>query len=88
MSAKGGYQILNFKGLKLSASETTIPGIYEKIEGGYGKRFVVSGLLFETNILPDMTVEVTVASPATFMAYGYNVSITDADAVTASKAEE
>lgn len=86
MSRKGGYQVLDFKGLKLSKEEVTIPGIYEKIKGNYGKRFVVSGLVFENNILPDMTVEVNVADTATFTVYGYTVSITNADVVTAASA--
>ncbi len=86
MARKGGYQIVDFKGLKLSTSETTIPGIYETIDGNYDKMLLASGLNFTGTVLPDVPITATVSSNITFTVYGYTVTITSADTVTAAEA--
>lgn len=41
---KGGYKIIDFKGIEIGTSSKKIPGIYEAIEST-NKRTVVSGLV-------------------------------------------
>ncbi len=87
MARKGGYQIVDFKGLQLSAAETTIPGIYETIEGNYNKELLASGLNFSGTVLPDVPIAATISGNITFVAYNQTVTITSSDVVTASAGE-
>lgn len=86
MARKGGYQLVNFKGLQLSSSETIIPGIYETIKGNYNKELLASGLNFTGTVLPDIPIEATISENVTFSAYGKTVIITSADNVTVGEA--
>lgn len=42
MAYKGGYHIVDFKGGDINGG--TIKGLYESLEGSYGKAILVSGL--------------------------------------------
>lgn len=41
---RGGYQIVNLKGISLSNTAVVIPGIYESIEGNHFKPLLLSGI--------------------------------------------
>lgn len=43
---RGGYKIIDMKGIDIHADSTTkIEGIYERIEGNYGKPLLFHGLI-------------------------------------------
>lgn len=43
MAYKGGYHIVDFKGGDINGG--TIKGLYESLEGSYGKAILVAGLI-------------------------------------------
>lgn len=88
MSTKGGYQILDLKNTKLTAgTATTIKGTWETLEGNYHKPVLVSGLVIGTTEYNDAFAEFTVTSTTyTATLYGYTLTVTNADAVTATAA--
>lgn len=86
MSTKGGYQILNLKSTKLTAgTSSTIKGTWETLEGNHHKPVLVSGLVIGTTEYNDAFVEFTVSNTTyTATLYGYTLTVTNADAVTAT----
>ena len=57
MAKKGGYQIVDLKGVSLTASTASvIPGVGEQLQGANGKRTVVSGLVVSGDAQPDTEV--------------------------------
>lgn len=57
MAKKGGYQIVDLKGVSLTPSTASvIPGVGEQLEGANGKRTVVSGLVVSGDVQPDAEV--------------------------------
>lgn len=88
MSRKGGYQIVDFKNVSLTAGdETTVAGVYEAIEGNYNKRLVVSGIVIGSTEYDDVTVDVVVVgTDFVFRAYGYKFVVASGDGVTVSSA--
>lgn len=60
---KGGYKIINFKGIPLNKdSKVTIEGIYESIENSYRKPLLFSGVNIGGVIYPDMFVQAILTS--------------------------
>lgn len=88
MSRKGGYQIVDFKNVSLTADdETTVAGVYEAIEGNYNKRLVVSGIVIGSTEYDDVTVDAAVVgTDFVFRAYGYKFVVASDDGVTVSSA--
>lgn len=84
MNFKGGYKLIDLLNNSFTAgTPITIEGIYEAIEGNYGKRIVLTGFVVGEIEYDDVEVEVTVSSgDFVFEAYGYNFVITDDDEVT------
>lgn len=83
MSKKGGYQIVDFKGVDIT-TETVIEGIFDIAQSKFGKPVLASGLNFGDGVLPDVFVEETIgADSIEFVAYGFTVTIGDDDAVEA-----
>lgn len=56
MSLKGGYKVIDFKAMPLSGNATTIPGIYEAIEGNFHKRLIASGIVVDSKELNDTEI--------------------------------
>lgn len=86
MSTKGGYQILDLKNTKLTAgTASTIKGTWETLEGNFHKPVLVSGLVIGTTEYNDAFAEFTVTNTTyTATLYGYTLTVTNADAVTAT----
>ena len=86
MSTKGGYQILDLKNTKLTAgTASTIKGTWETLNGNYHKPVLVSGLVIGTTEYNDTFAEFTISSTTyTTTIYGYTLTVTNADAVTAT----
>ena len=85
MSNIGGYQIVDLKNTPITAggSAVTVPGVYDKIEGTR-KRIVISGLVIGSTEYPDVTVSPVVSSgDYVFTAFGYVLTVTADDEVTA-----
>lgn len=60
---KGGYKIINFKGIPLNKdSKVTIDNIYESIENSYRKPLLFSGVNIEGVIYPDMFIQAILTS--------------------------
>lgn len=60
---KGGYKIINFKGIPLNnESKTVIKGIYESIENSYRKPLLFSGVNIGGIIYPDMFIQAIITS--------------------------
>lgn len=60
---KGGYKIINFKGIPLNKdSKVTIEGIYELIENSYRKPLLFSGVNIGGVIYPDMFIQAILTS--------------------------
>lgn len=60
---KGGYKIINFKGIPLNKdSKVTIDGIYESIENSYRKPLLFSGVNIGGVIYPDMFIQAILTS--------------------------
>lgn len=59
---KGGYQIINFKGIKIDdETGANIPGIYDAIEGNSGKMLICTGINNDGTFLPEQCVVFTVS---------------------------
>lgn len=88
MSRKGGYQIVDFKNISLTADgKTTVAGVYEAIKVNYNKRLVVSGIVIGSTEYDDVTVDtVVVGTDFVFRAYGYKFVVASNDGVTVSSA--
>ena len=88
MSRKGGYQIVDFKNISLTADgKTTVAGVYEAIKVNYNKRLVVSGIIIGSTEYDDVTVDtVVVGTDFVFRAYGYKFVVASNDGVTVSSA--
>lgn len=84
MSRRGGYQLIDLKGIDLSSAGTIkIDGIYAAIEGNYNKRVVVSGLVIGATEFDDITADVVLnGTEYTLRAGLYNIFIDEDDVVT------
>ena len=60
---KGGYKIINFKGIPLNKdSKVTIDDIYKSIENSYRKPLLFSGVNIKGIIYPDMFIQAILTS--------------------------
>ena len=81
----GGYKIINLRGFALGTEATVIDGIYEAIEGNYGKAIMLSGLTIGGVEKPDAFVTANVDSGNFVIeVYGQKITITDEDEVILS----
>lgn len=80
---KGGYQIIDFMDVNLTATGVTIPGIYEEIEGTHRKAILVEGITIEKVEKRNCFVDCEVSGDNfTFTAYGKTFTIGQDDKVT------
>lgn len=67
MAIRGGYQIINFKGVPFTSGEqSALDGVYNTVLSPYGKPTLVSGLVISDVAYPDFY--------APFVAGGNNVA--------------
>ena len=82
---KGGYQIVNFREIPLTAGKAaTIPGVYAALERT-NKAILVSGIIIGGVEYDDCFVMASVTdSNYKFTAFGYDFVITPQNSVTAT----
>lgn len=83
MSTKGGYLIVDLKGNDIATlAGEVIPGIYETLEGNYGKPVLVSGIVVDGVEKPDVFVSVRLFEGGFYLdIYGYQIDIEPDDDV-------
>jgi len=63
---KGGYKIIDLKGKSIDTDaedpSITVAGIYDAIEGNYGKALMLSGLVLDTTEYADFMTQAIVSS--------------------------
>lgn len=85
MSKKGGYQIIDLKGVSLtSGSAVVIKGVYESIEGNYYKPLLLSGLVISDIEQTDAFISAISGTNlyTISLANGGSITITNEDKVT------
>lgn len=86
MSLKGGYKIIDLKGIDVTQSTMMIEGIYESIESNYGKPLLISGIVIDGVEKDDVFVQATLNGTAyEFEIYGYTFQVQDTNAVKGEK---
>lgn len=84
----GGYKIIDLQGVALSGEAVIIDGIYEAIEGNFGKAIMLSGFNVGGIEKDDVFVNVNVDSGNFVIeVYGQKLTITDGDEVTIKEVE-
>lgn len=82
---KGGYHIVDFKNSKFTTEKTTniINGVYESIEGSYGKPLVLTGLNLNSKEYKDAFISVRIQESKYIIdsLYGLKITIDNTDAV-------
>ncbi len=72
---KGGYQIVDLKSVPLTYIEDTpsnsfiVEGVYEQIEGNYGKPLLLSGFVLNGTSYPDQWIKTTMVGS------DYNITV-------------
>lgn len=80
---KGGYQIIDFMDVNLTATGVTIPGIHAEIEGTYRKAILIERVTIEGVEKRNCFVDCEASgSNFTFTAYGKTFTIGQDDKVT------
>lgn len=80
---KGGYQIIDFGDVNITATGVTVPGIHKAIESSYRKAILISGVTLTGVEQRDCFVDCANASGNyTFSAYGKTFTISAEDKVT------
>lgn len=80
---KGGYKIIDFKGVELSTTAVEITGIYNQIIDDYNKPIMVSGVSISGELQDDAYASVKVDdSSVTLTIYGGVITVTEDDEVT------
>lgn len=89
MSKKGGYQIVNFKGIDLLTEELVIDGIWEQAGAIYGKTILASGIVIDDVAYNDAFVSAVLEADTslTFVFAGYTIVVGADDSVTATLIE-
>ena len=88
--AKGGYQIVDFKSVNASSGEPiSTPGVYETLEGNYGKATLVSGVVIAGKSYAEEYVAFTNAESNFIgkMSKGTTISVTQDDMTTFTTSE-
>jgi hypothetical protein len=82
---KGGYHIVDFKNSKFTTEKATniIYGVYESIEGSYGKPLVLTGLNFNKVEYKDAFISVRIEESKYIIdsLYGLKITIDNTDSV-------
>lgn len=76
---KGGYKIIDLKGEEIDTSGTSkinVPGVYDEIEGSYGKAILLSGLNIDGTIENDIFVRPEIVSDDFVVTLGVVASTT------------
>lgn len=85
MSMNGGYKVVDFKDIDITADGDVVAGVYEEIEGSHRKAILVSGVTLDGVEQRDTFVDPVVNSgDYTFTAYGKTFTITKDDKVSAA----
>lgn len=80
---KGGYQIVDFDDVNITADGATITGIYDSIEGSYRKALLVEGVTLEGVEKRACFVDCEAGEGNfNFSAYGKTFTISNDDKVT------
>lgn len=80
---KGGYQIIDFGDVNITATGVTVPGVHHAIESSNRKAILISGVTLTGVEQRDCFVDCANASGNyTFSAYGKTFTITADDKVT------
>lgn len=80
---RGGYQMVDFRGISISSTAVTIDGVYETIEGNYYKPLLLCGINISGVDKNDIFVELgTNNSNYTFDVYGGTITITKDNMIT------
>lgn len=86
MSKKGGYKIIDFKGVNLdpdASSAAVIDGIFDSIEANHGKATLISGLVLDDVEKTDFFGRFAVSSGDYVLTIDEGtVTVTDDDEVT------
>lgn len=85
---KGGYQIVDLNKTALTAgTESTIAGVYEHLEGNFGKAVMLTGLVIGATEYPAAFITPVLSGTSfLFNVYGYDFVVADDDGVTATAA--
>lgn len=81
---KGGYQLVDFGGVSLTADPVAVPGVYETIEGNYKKPLVFTGLVLDGSEKGDMWANIATSGGnyvATLSGVGV-ITVTNGDMVS------
>lgn len=82
---RGGYHIVDFKDSKFTSETSTniIDGVYESIEGSYGKPLVLTGLNFNSEEYKDTFISVRIEESKYIIdsLYGLKITIDNTDSV-------
>lgn len=79
---KGGYQIIDMKGVDAVTNPQTVAGIYAAIEGNYNKPVILTGIVVNAVEYDDAAVQFRVVGQ-TFVcsAYGYSFTVNAQDKI-------
>lgn len=80
---KGGYKIIDFKGVELSTTAVEITGVYNQIVDDYNKPIMISGVLLDGELQDDAYASVKVSDESVELTvYDGVITVTDDDEVT------
>ena len=81
---RGGYKIIDLKNISLSSASVTIKGLHEAIESNYRKPLLLSSINIGGSEKADAFVTFTNSGNSFIcIVYGYTITITNVDGVTA-----
>lgn len=94
ITARGGYQIIDFHGIEAGVTPVTIPGIYEEAKGGLIKPAVLYNFASDVSayapIYPESLIETTPETITIMFSsdgYNYTIVIYNTDSVVANYTE-
>ena len=95
ITARGGYQIIDFQGIEAGETPVTIPGIYEEAKGGLIKPAVLYNFVSDVStyspVYPDSLIETTPETITIMFSsdgYNYTIVISNTDAVVVNYTED
>lgn len=83
-SKKGGYKIVSLGGLDLTGENLSLKGLYNALKISYGKPILLNGIVIDGESKKDALVQVDEGENVINIKhlYGYNLSVSSADAIT------
>lgn len=75
MSRKGGYKIIDLHGEEIKTTVVEFPGIYEEIEGNYGKLLILSGIHIDGVDYPDVAPVIDLVGDEYHACIGHSVAV-------------